>query len=762
MGAREGTPPEAEPGPDEQESRAVLEPIGGRPARLLARAVVALRWLILPGWLAAAAAAAIYLPSVTEGSAATLGDLLPAHSRAVATEERALRLFRVPLLAQTVIVQRDPRGLSHAAQLRVGRRALRIDRHRSPLLRSISLALPVTNFRGAFPSARERGTTALTYLFFRRDATISAQNALAHTYARVYVNRPGDALVGVTGAVPARHEQFQAIKRALPIIEISTVALIALILGLSFRAIGAPLATLFVAGIAFVLDERVLGWVSEKAGLTIPREVKPVTVALLLGIVTDYAVFFFAGARRRLVEGEPRVEVARRTTAEYGPIVLTAGLVVAAGTATLVFGTLSFFRSFGPGMAITVLTGLAVSVTALPALLAIFGRLLFWPGSRRPEAPARIRQRVRRERLARVLAGRPVAVLIALAALAALVVPTGGVTGTALGFRLIHSLDPSSEPVRAARAAAAGFAPGILAPVEVVLEHPGLARRRPALGRLQAALTREHGVAGVVGPGTPRALQVRGATIARSGNAARYLVVLDVDPQSSRGIRRVKALEMHLPSLLRGSGLPAVRAGFAGESALAAETVDSVTTSMKRIAVAAFLVNLVLLAIFLQALLAPLYLLVASALGLTASLGLTTLVFQRWQGQGDLTYYVPLAAGVLLVSLGSDYNLFVVGRIWLEARRRPLREAIAVAAPRASRAIRIAGLALAVSFALLAIVPLDEFRTFAFAMAAGVLIDTFLVRAVLVPALIALFGGASWWPRPRPAAPPAPMPEEGE
>ncbi len=754
-----GTPSEGEPPLDSQEGETIVEPIGGRPARIFAASVVALRWVILPVWLAAAVAAALYLPSVTEGSAATLGDLLPAHSRAAATEERVVRLFRIPLLAQTVVVQRDPHGLSHAAQLRVVRRALRIDRHRNPLLRSISLALPITNFRGTFPAARERGTTALTYLFFRRDASVGAQNALAHTYAKEYVDRPGDALVGVTGAVPARYAQFQAIKHALPIIEASTVALIALILGLSFRSVGVPLATLFVAGIAFVLDDRVLGWVSEKAGLSIPREVKPVTVALLLGIVTDYAVFFFSGARRRLVVGEPRVEVARRTTAEYGPIVLTAGLVVAAGTATLAFGTLGFFRSFGPGMAITVLTGLAVSVTALPALIAIFGRLLFWPGSHPSEANAQDEQLARRERTARFLAGRPLAVVIALAALAALVVPTGGVTGAALGFRLIRSLDPGTEPVRAARAAEAGFAPGILAPVEILIEQRGLSRRRPALLRLQAALARQPGVAGVVGPATPRAVAVPGALLARSGNAARYLVILDVDPQSARGIRRVKTLERALPSLLRKRGLSPSRTGFAGESALAAETVDSVTASMKRIAIAAFLVNLVLLAIFLQAIVAPLYLLFASALGLTAALGLTTLVFQRWQHQGDLTYYVPLAAGVLLVSLGSDYNLFVVGRIWLEARRRPLRDAIAVAAPRASRAIRIAGVALACSFALLAIVPLDEFRTFAFAMAAGVLVDTFLVRAVLVPALIALFGGASWWPRSRPTPPPAPEPE---
>ena len=121
-------------------------------------------------------------------------------------------------------------------------------------------------------------------------------------------------------------------------------------------------------------------------------------------------------------------------------------------------------------------------------------------------------------------------------------------------------------------------------------------------------------------------------------------------------------------------------------------------------------------------------------------------MFQAWLGQQDLGYYVPFAAAVLLVSLGSDYNIFVVGRIWEEARRLPLRDAIASAAPRASRTITIAGLTLAMSFAILAIVNLMEFRELAFAMAAGVLIDAFFVRSVLVPALISLFGRAGGWP----------------
>jgi RND superfamily putative drug exporter len=101
---------------------------------------------------------------------------------------------------------------------------------------------------------------------------------------------------------------------------------------------------------------------------------------------------------------------------------------------------------------------------------------------------------------------------------------------------------------------------------------------------------------------------------------------------------------------------------------------------------------------------------------------------------------------VLLLSLGTDYNLFVVGRIWQEAEGRDIGSAIRAAVPRAGRAISIAALALAASFAMLAIVPIAPFWSFAFAVCVGTLIDAFVVRTLMIPALLAAFGEASWWP----------------
>jgi RND superfamily putative drug exporter len=174
--------------------------------------------------------------------------------------------------------------------------------------------------------------------------------------------------------------------------------------------------------------------------------------------------------------------------------------------------------------------------------------------------------------------------------------------------------------------------------------------------------------------------------------------------------------------------------------------VDDTFEDIARVSPIALFVVFAVLAVFLRALVAPLYLLAASVLSLFAALGMTVFIFQHLLGRGELTYYVPFAAAVLLLSLGSDYNVFIVGRIWQEAARRRLREAIVVGGARAATPITVAGLILAASFALLWLVPVSGFQELACAMALGLLIDAFLVRTLLVPALIALVGERSGWP----------------
>ena len=342
-------------------------------------------------------------------------------------------------------------------------------------------------------------------------------------------------------------------------------------------------------------------------------------------------------------------------------------------------------------------------------------------------------------RLSHLTTHRAFALVIVVVCVALLLTAASGLRRTRLGLDFISSLPAGSEVRRAADAAAAGFWPGVLSPTEVLVQRPGIGSA-PGVTQLEQSLRGQPGVAGVLGPVEQQAVPGVDFAVAPGGGAVRYLVVFRSDPLGSAGIADYNALTGAMPGLLARTGLSGASAQYGGDTALAAFTVHKTIGDLGRIAVVVAVVDLVLMMIFLRALVAPFYLLGASVLALAAALGITTYLFQVVLGGEDIAYYVPFAASVLLVSLGSDYSIFLVGRIWQERRARPLRSAIETAVPGARRAISVAALTLALSFSLLAIVSLGAFRQLAFLLAVGVLIDSFVVRSLLVPALVALFG----------------------
>jgi RND superfamily putative drug exporter len=246
-------------------------------------------------------------------------------------------------------------------------------------------------------------------------------------------------------------------------------------------------------------------------------------------------------------------------------------------------------------------------------------------------------------------------------------------------------------------------------------------------------------VAGVVGPEdqllASRLSSRRGPFLSRDGTAARYLVILSTDPLQAPAIATVSRLRADLPRLLTSAGLPGARTSIGGDTAVAEHIVDRTVHDLGRIAAVALAVNLLILVLFLRAAVAPLCLLASSVLAVAASLGLTTWLFRNVPGTEGFTFYAPFVAAVLLVALGSDYNVFAVGHAWAEARRRPFREALATTLPQSARTIRTAGFTLAVSFGLLALVPLHPF----------------IVRSLVVPAALTLIGPPRGWPSRRPA-----------
>jgi RND superfamily putative drug exporter len=732
------------PGTLEATSRASGRP-GSRTAYALARVVVALRWPILIAWIGGAAAALVLLPPLSTRSGG-ISDITSSDNPAIVAETHAAQAFGFPVLSRTMMVQHDPAGLpQEVVQKAYGNaKALRDSGPKD----GIAAALPVLDAAGVVPGSKRSGTTLVTYLY-TKDSSFGGATRAAQRYAGAF-DPQADRVVGVTGTVPARYEQTLLVNGALPLLEVVSVLAVVLIVGLAFRSVVAPLLTLATAGVSYVLVTRVASVAGARYGINIPPDLEPLMVALMVGVTTDYVVYFLSGLRGELLDGHARLPAARRSIATFSPIVAAAGLTVAAGVATLLVASSPAVRTFAPAMALAVAVALLVALTLVPAAMAILGPKAFWPAVPQPGAERPIGAVVRRG-VVRIVRSRLPALVVAAVCVGGLAWTALPVRHIAAGLPLVAALPGDTEVARAADAAGQGFAAGIVAPTLVVVQGQGVGGDGQALLALEDLLRREQHVAGVLGPKEDAALSQQagrpvGLFVTAEKQTAQFVVVLDVDPLDATAVKAVDRLGTRLPGLLRTAGLGDATGGLGGDTAAVADVVHGTDRDLAAILVAALAVNLLILVLVLRALVAPLLLLACTLLSVAATLGLTVLLFQDTLGHEGLTFFVPLAAGVLLVALGSDYNLFAVGHIWQEARRRSLREAMSVALPRSSAAITTAGLALAASLGSLALVPLRQFRELAFALAAGILIDTYVVRTLLVPALLTVVGPASGWP----------------
>ena len=606
-------------------------------------------------------------------------------------------------------------------------------------------AYGITNAIPGLPFARERDTSNLSYLLYVTHFSQALRVRGAKAYIRG-LDDPPAGFVGITGAIPARAEQADLIGERLPLIEVVTVAIIALTVALYLRSPLAPLITLMTVAVSYLISVRLVALLGQRLDISVAPEVEPIMVALLFGVVTDYGLFYMSRFRRRVRSGLEPQRAAQETAQELTPLILACGVAVAAGAMALVVADLGFLRAFGPGMAVSVLVGLVVTVTFMPALLALSGRALLWPSAARAPASRDVRTGWL-DRLIEIAARAPRrTTLVSLALLGAM---SSGLLWMHIGNPLIRGLPRDSEPRAAYEQLFAAFAPGAVSPATLVVSGPGIARQREQLAAFQEILGDQPGVAGVIGPASTSAQQGFGIVISRSGNAVRFVIIAENDPLSATAVRLQRNLDARTHDLLVAVGLPRTRAIYAGDTAINGELIDTAGADLWRVGPLALLAVALVLAVFLRALVAPIYLVLLAALGPLAALGLAVAFFQGVLGHPEITYFVPLAAGVLLIALGSDYNIFLVGRIWDEAERLPLRDAIVAAGSGASHAISAAGLVLAASFAVLAVVPVEAFHQLAFVLAAGLLIDAFIVRTVLTPAVMSLVGERSSWPSQR-------------
>ncbi len=425
--------------------------------------VVRWRWPVVLGW-AAILGVLFVLPPIA-GSTNELASIIPLDSPAIRAELRSVQEFGFPLSSRTVVVQRDARGLSPYVQAESVLDGIALNQGPKPAWPLLG-ALPLSNSLRIAGASGEANTGVVTYLFMDPIASFASQQEAAERYIVERLERPEDHVVGVAGSVPARAQQAALVAANLPRLELLTVVAIIFLVGLTFRSIVAPFVALVAAAVAFVVTIHLSELLGALLGVATPAELEPLLVALLLGVVTDYTIFYVMALQGRIRQAPHWRLAVVRAVATDTPIVAAAGITVAAGTAALLAAKSEFFRAFGPAMALAVLVGLAVSVTLVPAILAMLGPWVFWP--RDPLAPerkprggtwARFRSARTRANPLRYLTRRRTAAFVVLTGAAILIAASVGVGQLNLGVgftQLATGREPGQPRI-------AGGGPGVRA-----------------------------------------------------------------------------------------------------------------------------------------------------------------------------------------------------------------------------------------------------------------------------------------------------------
>jgi RND superfamily putative drug exporter len=636
---------------------------------------------------------------------------LPGKAESVKSLE-AVKRYPGGELAPAVIVYERKGGLSGADRSRVKRdqRSFQTDRP------SIALAPQP-------PVFSRTGDAALFALPIRATGDSNKfETAMDDIRGRVS-GEHGGLSVKVTGAAGYGADAIKVFGNINGTLLAATALIVLILLIVIYRSPifwAIPFFTVLLAESA----ARGFGYLIAEAGVTINGQSGGILPVLVFGAGTDYALLLVSRYREELHRHEDKHVAMRVALGAAGPAILASGLTVIVALLTLSLAEVNGTAGLGPIGAMGVLLAMVSMLTMLPALLVIFGRRAFWSplfhtiphagdtGSDETHgAWRRIGERIAVRPRRVWVGGTLVLVLLAL-----------NVTQIDTGLTNGNSFRGDVESVQGAAILARSFAGGLSAPTNVIV--PDASR---AAAVRAALLKRRDLVANALPPrqGPP---------------GARIDVVLRRDPFSTQAFEETPQLRR----IARAAGGPGVLVG--GPTAESYDYRKSATRDNFVILPIALLVVLVILAALLRAILAPVLLVASVIVSYFAALGTGIFFFNNVFGFAGVDPSLPLLAFVFLVALGIDYNIFLMARVREETLRHGTRQGMLRGLAVTGAVITSAGIVLAGTFSALAVLPLVFLTEIGFIIAFGVLLDTFLVRSVLVPALGFDIGPRIWWP----------------
>ena len=511
-----------------------------------------------------------------------------------------------------------------------------------------------------------------------------------------------------------------------------TVVLVIALLLLIYRAPLIALIPLVVVGIAYSIAQGFV-YLYAKSGATVSDNGATILVVLMFGVGTDYCLLLVSRYREELGRYQDKHEAMEHALRRAGPPILASGLTVALTMLVLLLADVGSTHSLGPVSAIGVTVAFVAGLSLLPALLTVAGRRGFWPRRAivafHPEGPPEEHAGIWRRVGARVLQ-RPASALAV-----TLVLFTAGAFGL-LAYKEDYSVTgffkKQTESADGFDVLRSSLPAGALVPTTVLVVRDG---GQVSDADVAAVRTTALGVRGVASVDS-------GSARSTDGSAARLTVIFDDDPFEASALDRAELLRDRLHA-----AAPAGTRVLVGDgSAVQADFNDAAARDLQLIVPLALLVIFVILAVLLEAIVAPLLLIGSVVISFVGTLWLSILFFRFVIGDAGVDNSLPTYAFIFLVALGIDYTIFLMSRVREEARRYGTREGTLRALAATGPVITSAGIILAGTFSVLMTLPVTFIFDLGFMVAVGILLDTFVVRTIMVPAIIELVGDRAWWP----------------
>jgi RND superfamily putative drug exporter len=498
----------------------------------------------------------------------------------------------------------------------------------------------------------------------------------------------------------------------------ATLAVVIGLLLLTYRSPVLWLLPILSAGVALTVAQAVIYLLTQHANLTVNGQSEGILVVLVIGASTDYALLLIARYREELRRHADRHQAMAVALRRAGPAIIASGLTVVAGMLCLLAAESNDISGLGPVAAIGIAVGLIAMVTLLPAILVVCGRWIFWP-ARPGYGSAEPTIRGLWSRVGQAIGRRPRTVWVMTAILLG-----AGAAGLA-GFRFgtlttAQSFRGTPPSITAQNVLARYFPAGSGEPVDVI-------SAAADAGQVRTALAGTPGIASVTPPVTRDGLSFLQATMTpRPDSPAAYTLVDSI------------RTTLH--------AIPGADAKVGGGTAINKDVASAAAHDRDLLIPLILGVVLLILGLLLRAVVAPLVLIATVVLSFASALGISALFFSGVFGFAGADTSVPLFVFVFLVALGIDYNIFLMTRVREESARAGTRRGALSGLAATGGVITSAGLVLAGTFAMLGTLPLVEFTEIGFAVALGVLLDTIVVRSVLVTALTLDIGRHIWWP----------------